>query len=47
VRAIFNAIPSASKKMVEYNGAEHESFLRFDTEKWRRETESFLHEYLR
>lgn len=47
IRAVYDAIPSPDKKLVEYNGADHESFLRYDTEKWRRETEAFLRAYTR
>jgi len=43
--AIYNAIPSADKKLVIYNGAQHESFLRKDPLKWRIEINSFLEKW--
>jgi alpha-beta hydrolase superfamily lysophospholipase len=39
---IYNAIASNEKKLVIYNGASHESFLRRDPLKWRIEVEHFL-----
>ena len=39
---IFNALASTSKKLVIYEGAEHESFLRKNPLKWRIEVERFL-----
>lgn len=42
VDQIYASIPSASKKMVVYEGAGHVSLLQFDTAKWRTETEAFL-----
>ena len=40
--SIYNALASTSKKLVIYEGAEHESFLRKDPLKWRIEVERFL-----
>ena len=39
---IYDALASTSKKLVIYEGAEHESFLRKDPLKWRIEVERFL-----
>ncbi len=41
---IFDAIASEKKKLVVYNGAFHESFLRRDPLKWKLETDRFLTE---
>jgi alpha-beta hydrolase superfamily lysophospholipase len=40
--AVYNAIPSVHKKLVIYETAQHESFLRNDQKKWRIEVEEFL-----
>lgn len=42
INKIYAAIASADKKLVIYEGAQHESFARFNTAKWRTETEVFL-----
>ncbi len=42
---IFEAIASTEKKLVMYEGAQHESLLRKDPLKWRIETENFLKMY--
>lgn len=39
---IYDAIPQGHKKLVIYEKAQHESFLRFDKNKWRKEVGSFL-----
>lgn len=39
---IYTSVGSARKKMVIYEGAQHESLLRFNADKWRAETEAFL-----
>lgn len=39
---IYEAIASTQKKLVVYDRAQHESFLRSDPIKWRIETERFL-----
>jgi uncharacterized protein len=40
--AIYTAITSAKKKLVMYDGAMHESFLRKDPALWKKEVETFL-----
>jgi uncharacterized protein len=40
--AVYNAIPPGHKKLVVYEKAQHESFLRHDPVKWRMEVEQFL-----
>jgi alpha-beta hydrolase superfamily lysophospholipase len=40
--AIYTAIASANKKLVVYDGAAHESFLRKDPALWKKEVEFFL-----
>ena len=40
--AVYNAIASGNKKLVVYEGASHESFLKKDPAQWKREVESFL-----
>ena len=42
IQEIFRVTASANKKLVIYEGAQHESYLRKDPAKWRRETEIFL-----
>jgi uncharacterized protein len=42
LQKIYAATASANKKLVIYEGAQHESFLRKDPEKWRMEIENFL-----
>lgn len=42
IDAIFKAMTSPAKKMVVYEGAQHESLLRFNAATWRKETEAFL-----
>ncbi len=42
IQKIYEATASANKKLVIYDGAQHESFLRKDPAKWRMETEQFL-----
>ncbi|HUR66280.1 MAG TPA: alpha/beta hydrolase [Chitinophagaceae bacterium] len=42
IQKIYNAITSTNKKLVIYEDAQHESFLRKDPDKWRREIEGFL-----
>jgi alpha-beta hydrolase superfamily lysophospholipase len=44
-RAIYEAIPGSNKKLVIYNGAQHESFLRKDPLKWRIEVNMFLNKW--
>lgn len=44
---IFEATASPRKKLVVYNGAEHESLLRKDPGQWRMETDSFLQSAVR
>jgi uncharacterized protein len=44
---IYNAIVATDKKLVVYEKAQHESFLRHDEQKWRTETEHFLHTHLK
>jgi len=39
---LYNAIPSANKKLVIYDFADHESFLQKDAQKWRAATSEFL-----
>ncbi len=39
---IFEAIPSANKRLVVYENSDHESFLYKEPQKWRSETEQFL-----
>jgi alpha-beta hydrolase superfamily lysophospholipase len=41
----YNAITSAQKKLVVYNQAAHESFLRKDPLRWRKEVGNFLSSY--
>jgi alpha-beta hydrolase superfamily lysophospholipase len=40
--SIYNAIAAKNKKLVVYEGANHESFLQRDPVLWRKEVESFL-----
>lgn len=42
INSIYKATGSTKKKLVVYDGAEHESLLRKEMEKWRRETAAFL-----
>lgn len=41
MRKISEAIPSNRKKLVIYEGAQHESYLRYDAPQWRKEIEAF------
>jgi uncharacterized protein len=41
-KAVYNAIPDGHKKLVIYEQARHESFLRHDPAKWRMEAKKFL-----
>jgi alpha-beta hydrolase superfamily lysophospholipase len=43
--SIYNAISSTRKKLVLYDNAIHESFLRKDPETWKREVSLFLKQY--
>jgi alpha-beta hydrolase superfamily lysophospholipase len=45
-RKIYNAITAPDKKIVIYEKAQHESFLRHDQQKWRMETETFLNAHI-
>lgn len=42
IQKIFNTIASGNKKLVVYQGAQHESFLRYNAVKWREEVQGFL-----
>jgi uncharacterized protein len=42
---VFNALASANKRLVVYDNAGHESFLRNDPAKWRIEVENFLQNF--
>ena len=42
VMAIYEAVPSTNKKLVEYAGANHEPFLVKNPELWRKEVGEFL-----
>ena len=42
IQKIYDATASSQKKLVIYEGAQHESFLRKDPDKWRTEIEGFL-----
>ncbi|MDP4263471.1 MAG: alpha/beta hydrolase [Bacteroidota bacterium] len=45
--AIYQAIASRNKKLVIYEGAMHESFLKRDPARWKKEVESFLQQFQR
>jgi len=44
-KAIYKAIATANKKLILYDDARHESFLRKDPATWKREVSDFLKQY--